>query len=90
MPDWMRHDHVAAPPKPPAARPERELWRLAKDGRTAAAVLRAHPHGRELIFRVNDELLWSQVYRPGQAAELDEMAERKRDEFRARGWHDAE
>lgn len=61
------------------------LWRLTKDGHVAEARLRPIDRiGLELRCEWNGELRWSQVFRSW--AELEPVAETKRQELLARGW----
>jgi hypothetical protein len=70
----------------PTPIPERVLWTLRKGGRVAEARTRQHPLGPELVFYVDDQLLWSQVFKQGTGVALGEMSESKRREFEELGW----
>ncbi len=79
------------PAPPPAAPPaERRVWTLVKDARSAQAVERVHPLGRELRVLLASEFLWSQVFRPGETPTLEDVAAEHRAEFIGRGWSPAE
>jgi hypothetical protein len=69
--------------------PERSLWTLVKDARTARAMVRVHPLGDELRVLVASELLWSQVFRQGDVPSLEVVAETHRLGFLERGWAEA-
>lgn len=84
--DWWDSAHVPAARTSPAASAEHLLWKLHKGTRTAEARVRQHPLGQELRFLVDDELMWSEVFRPGRGVVLGEVAEAKRQEFDERGW----
>ncbi len=84
--DWWDSAHVPAPRGSEPARVEHVLWTLRKTGRTAEARVPAHPHGQELRFLVDGELVWSEAFRPGRGTVLGEVAEPKRVEFQERGW----
>lgn len=88
--DWCDHAHVPAARTSPAVPAEHLLWKLQKGTRTAEARVRQHPHGQELRFLVNGELLWSEVFKPGRGVALGEVAEVKRAEFEARRWRRVE
>lgn len=75
-------------PEPPPA--ETRLWVLVKDARSAQAVVRAHPLGRELRMLLKSELLWSQVFREGDTPTLEAVAAEHRAGFLSRGWQPAE
>ena len=75
----------AEPPAPPSPI-EHRLWRLEQCGRQMTAVVRATPLGLELLIAIDDELQWSRAYRVALAGELRVDADRKREEFKAKGW----
>ena len=72
------------PPRPVVQPLERPLWAMQRGERTAHALVRAFPHGHELVITVDGELRWSQLFR-GDAGELDAGAERKRQALLERG-----
>lgn len=69
---------------------ERRLWVMVKDARSAAASVRPHPLGHELVLRVASELLWSRVFRPDDGEGFQNEAEAARAAFLGRGWQPAE
>lgn len=81
---WM---HCPKPDAPPIV--ERRLWVMVKDARSAAAWVRPHPLGHELVLRVASELLWSRVFKPDDEG-LQNEAKAARAAFLGRGWEPAE
>jgi hypothetical protein len=53
-----------------AAPVETVVWLLLKRGQSARAVVREYPHGRELRCEVASRLVWSQLFRQGDAPSL--------------------
>lgn len=91
MPDdrdwsWLNRNALTAQGAPPA---ERRLWVLVKAARSAQAIVRAHPVGEELRVLIGSELVWSQVFRAGDAPTLADVAAQHRAGFIARGWEAA-
>lgn len=74
---------LVPPPPPPS---EHSLWTLTKADRRAEARVRATPFGPELRILVDGELMWSQLFQPATEAGMQDAAERKREEFEAKGW----
>ncbi len=74
---------LVPPPSPPV---EHRLWTLAKAEHWAEARVRATPGGPELRILIDGELWWSQLFQPATEAGLTDAAERKREEFEAKGW----
>lgn len=74
---------LVPPPPPPV---EHRLWTLAKATRQAEARVRATPFGPELRILVDGELWWSQLFQPATEDGMTAAAERKREEFEAKGW----
>ena len=65
---------------------ERVVWRLWKNDRTAAAVIRDVPSmGRELRITVEGVLYWCALYRHG--GQLEAMATQHRVDFEHLGWN---
>ena len=63
------------------------LWVLRKDERVARAIIRIYPHGRELVTMLNDDLVFSRLYRDDEDnSALADMAEGARVAFVAKGW----
>ena len=58
----------------PAASVEHVLWTVTKDVRTASVLVRQHSHGQDLICLIGPDLLWSQVFRPGDGRDLGRVA----------------
>jgi hypothetical protein len=85
--DWSWR-HRPTPDAPPIV--ERRLWVMVKDARSATASVRPHPLGDELVLRVASELLWSRVFRPDDAAGLQDEADAAGTAFIGRGWQPAE
>lgn len=80
-----------AKPRDPEKIPEHVLWTLYKGDRIAQARTRMTPLGPELRFMLrrvgdDDDLLWSQVFKDGDGANVGELADQKRREFEDRGW----
>lgn len=87
--DWSWLNRSApAPTAGPAA--ERRLWIVVKDARSAQAFVRDLPYGQELRIVMAGELLWSQLFRPGDAPTLTDVAATDLARFLARGWEPAE
>jgi hypothetical protein len=82
---WTPPGRPAAPEPMPV---ERVIWTLVKAARSARAIERAHPLGRELRLLVASEFLWSRVIRPGDETTVE--AEAARIALVARGWSPAE
>lgn len=80
---------VTAPP-PPDAPPDVAVWTLVLRGQSARAVVREYPHGRELRVLVTSRLLWSQLFRQGDAPTLEAVADEHLAAFIGRGWAVAE
>lgn len=72
------------PPSPPPV--EHALWTLTKAAHQAEARVRSTPFGPELRILVDGELWWSQLFQPATEAGMRAAAERKREEFEAKGW----
>ena len=61
------------------------------DGRNTHSILvRQHPHGQDLICYIGRDLLWSQVFRPGDGRDLGTVAADTLQGFQSRGWVRAE
>lgn len=77
-------------PKHPAPRevdaPVHALWSLTKRTHRVDCGVRATPSGPEIRINLNGELWWSRVYRGATEETLTAEADRKRDEFIAKGW----
>lgn len=73
-------------PPPVSPDPERTLWRMAKDDRTAEARLRSMAHGSELRITVGSEVLMTRLYRHGELEEMAGMSEGIRQTFVWKGW----
>lgn len=77
-------------PAPSTPRPaERVLFTLVKTARSARAVERVHPLGREVVLLVAGELLWSRTFRHGDDAAFEAEVEAARVAFIQRGWQPA-
>lgn len=74
---------LVPPPPPPSEHP---LWTLTKAEHQAEARVRATPFGPELRILIDGELWWSQVFQPPTEDGMTAAADRKRDEFEAKGW----
>ena len=79
-------------PKPAAPVPlgEHLLFTVTKDTRSASILVRQHPHGQDLICYIGRDLLWSQVFRPGDGRDLGTVAADTLQGFQSRGWVRAE
>lgn len=77
-------DSPSSPPSPSDV--EHPLWTLEKRDHLAAARVRATAAGPELRILIDGELWWSQQIRPATEDALRELADRKREEFKAKGW----
>jgi hypothetical protein len=65
---------------------EKRVWVVVKAARSAQAIERAHPLGRELRVIYAGSLLWSEVFRPTDARTLDDVADEHLGEWLRRGW----
>lgn len=70
----------------PATCPEHILWTLTKREHRVYARVRGTPAGPELRILIDGELWWSQVFQPPTEEGFTAAAERKREEFEAKGW----
>lgn len=77
---------LSKPAPGPAQPAEVIVWRVRNDVRTASAVIRRHPHGQNLICRLGNEFLWSQVFRHGDGRDLGRVADDTLKTFESRGW----
>lgn len=76
-----------AKPRNPDHLPEHVLWQLTKANRITEARSRMTPLGPELRVFVDDELLWSQVFRGVTAGVvLGKRSEEAMRELQGRGW----
>jgi hypothetical protein len=75
-------------PDPPPPVHEQVYRRVREDTRTAEARVREVPGvGLELRVLVDDQLVWSQIYRGEQAFKfLGHMSEKCREDFQRLGW----
>jgi hypothetical protein len=78
---WLQRSAPAVPDVE-----EHPLWQLQKRAHSVDARVRATPGGPELRILVDGELWWSQLFQPATEAGIAAAAERKRDEFEAKGW----
>lgn len=78
------------PPPPPPPPTEHPLWTLAKAGHQAEARVRATAFGPELRVLIDGELWWSQLFQPATEEGMRAAADRKKDEFEAKGWNQPE
>jgi hypothetical protein len=75
------------PSGPVAPPPQITLWVVLKDTRNARATVRQHPHGRELVVLVGEDIAWSRLYRDHEdSRDLGLMAEGTRLDFERLGW----
>ena len=75
---------LVPPPSPPPA--EHRLWTLTKRHHQVECLARAMATGPELLLRIDGELWWSHLYRGATEELLKAEADRKREEFEAKGW----
>jgi hypothetical protein len=73
------------PPTPSTPPIEHVLLIVRKDNREARALVRQHPHGRELVVMVGQDVGWSRLYKDHEDG-LGEMAEGCRLNFERLGW----
>ena len=72
-------------PPPPPRPHEHRLWTLTKRDHLGECRVRATPFGPELCIYLDGELWWSHLYRRATEERLTAEADRKRDEFTAKG-----
>jgi hypothetical protein len=83
---WQTWDAPPPAPRPDPTYPEATLWTLTKDVRTAQAMVRRVPYGKELRFLVDGKLYESQLFPADRDVLIHRRSDEKRREFLDLGW----
>lgn len=75
------HMASAVPPTDPSV-----LWSATKGHDLVKMKISPHPSGVELQFEINGGWVWSQLFRPTEYVEMQELADQERRRHEAAGW----